>query len=582
MQPLIVNFPDNSSDALAERLDLLADRVATHADLWKKVGGRRVASTVMTATVLAGGMTAIALPAQVAQAVEATEDVIALQQLLADNGFSPGAIDGVLGPATIAAIESAQAELGLAVDGIAGPQTFAALSEGGATFDLEDSAYVTQIQRLLTENEFYDGPITGFYGPLTRAAVTQAQAAYDLTEDGIAGPLTLAALQGGPPSTDPGTADSASTRQLQDLLTQRGFYTGPLSGVYGPLTEAAVLEAQAAYGLTEDGLAGPLTLAALQGGPPSTDPGTADSASTRQLQDLLTQRGFYTGPLSGMYGPLTEAAVLEAQAAYGLTEDGIAGPLTLAALRGGAPSAPPIAAESSPRVRQLQNLLTQRGFYTGPLSGIDGPLTEAAVRKAQAAYRLTVDGIAGPLTFAALQGGAPPVAAVPTPTPAAPSTQLSQAEVRELQLLLQRGDFYSGPLDGILGTQTRTAVAAVQRALQLVPDGQPTPTLLATLRQNVPAAGGVAGGGSGNGGTGNAVPTPGGGASNVAAAPTLELQQLLAQRDFYLGPLDGQSDATLTAAIRRAQNWYGLTPADGRSSPELVARLRADRYAKVS
>jgi peptidoglycan hydrolase-like protein with peptidoglycan-binding domain len=145
--------------------------------------------------------------------------------------------------------------------------------------------------------------------------------------------------------------------------------------------------------------------------------------------------------------------------------------------------------------------------------------------------------------------------------------------------LLRRGEFYTGPIDGILGTQTRTAVAAVQRALQLVPDGQPTPTLLATLRQNVPAAGSNVAGGSGGS---TPTPAPGGSGSNVSVSPTLELQQLLAQRDFYVGPLDGRNNEALTAAIRRAQNWYGLTPADGRPSSELIARLQTDRYAKVS
>ncbi|MGQ9866517.1 MAG: peptidoglycan-binding domain-containing protein, partial [Pseudanabaenaceae cyanobacterium] len=252
-----------------------------------------------------------------------------------------------------------------------------------------------------------------------------------------------------------------------------------------------------------------------------------------------------------------------------------------AALQGGPPSTGGTTTADTAEIRQLQTLLTQRGFYTGPLSGIYGPLTEAAVREAQRAYGLVVDGIAGPRTLAALQGGSPPVATVPTPTPT-PTVpqQLSQVEIQELQLLLQRGGFYTGPLDGILGTQTRTAVAAVQRALQLVPDGQPTPTLLATLRQNVPSAGGnVAGGGSSNPGT---APAPGGGGSNVSVSSTAELQQLLAQRDFYVGPLDGRNHEALTAAIRRAQNWYGITPADGRPSPELIARLQADRYAKVS
>jgi murein DD-endopeptidase MepM/ murein hydrolase activator NlpD len=54
-------------------------------------------------------------------------DVAALQFHLWRRGYSPGAVDGLFGPATRAALASFQASAGLAVDGVAGPATLAAL-----------------------------------------------------------------------------------------------------------------------------------------------------------------------------------------------------------------------------------------------------------------------------------------------------------------------------------------------------------------------------------------------------------------------------------------------------------------------
>ena len=54
-------------------------------------------------------------------------DVKALQQALQNAGFSPGAIDGLFGPATEAAVLAFQRSEGLAADGIVGPNTAQAL-----------------------------------------------------------------------------------------------------------------------------------------------------------------------------------------------------------------------------------------------------------------------------------------------------------------------------------------------------------------------------------------------------------------------------------------------------------------------
>lgn len=58
------------------------------------------------------------------------------------------------------------------------------------------------------------------------------------------------------------------------------------------------------------------------------------------LQRILKDRGHDPGPLDGIWGRKTIAAVKSFQAATGLEEDGVAGPRTLAALYGSGPTAP--------------------------------------------------------------------------------------------------------------------------------------------------------------------------------------------------------------------------------------------------
>lgn len=54
-------------------------------------------------------------------------------------------------------------------------------------------------------------------------------------------------------------------------------------------------------------------------------------------------------------------------------------------------------------VRDLQVMLTAAGFNPGPADGVFGSATEAAVKAAQKAFGLVVDGIAGQKTFQALR-----------------------------------------------------------------------------------------------------------------------------------------------------------------------------------
>jgi peptidoglycan hydrolase-like protein with peptidoglycan-binding domain len=51
-----------------------------------------------------------------------------------------------------------------------------------------------------------------------------------------------------------------------------------------------------------------------------------------ELQECLRSKGFYAGALDGQFGPITDAAVREAQRSHALEPDGIVGPKTKEAL----------------------------------------------------------------------------------------------------------------------------------------------------------------------------------------------------------------------------------------------------------
>lgn len=58
-------------------------------------------------------------------------------------------------------------------------------------------------------------------------------------------------------------AATADIKTVQTKLKQWGYYTGSVDGINGPLTKAAVKSFQKKYGLTQDGVVGPLTAAKM-------------------------------------------------------------------------------------------------------------------------------------------------------------------------------------------------------------------------------------------------------------------------------------------------------------------------------
>ncbi len=70
------------------------------------------------------------------------------------------------------------------------------------------------------------------------------------------------------------------------------------------------------------------------------------------------------------------------------------------------------------------------------------------------------------------------------PEPAPPVETLSGRQlVAEVQRELNRLGYQAGPVDGLMGTRSRNAIRDYQGTVGLAQDGQPTPALLARLRQ---------------------------------------------------------------------------------------------------
>ncbi len=156
----------------------------------------------------------------------------------------------------------------------------------------------------------------------------------------------------------------ADVRRLQQVLTDLAYEPGPVDGITGSRTIAAVAAFQVDAGLKTDGLAGRATRALLKsrfeagvtasGTPVTTTATAADGSSAtsttttvtasgilregsrgadvRRVQELLTSIKYAPGPQDGIFGPKTKIAVLAFQDDHGLRVDGLVGSSTRVAL----------------------------------------------------------------------------------------------------------------------------------------------------------------------------------------------------------------------------------------------------------
>jgi peptidoglycan hydrolase-like protein with peptidoglycan-binding domain len=125
-------------------------------------------------------------------------------------------------------------------------------------------AEVSDLQTRLNAAGYYQGPITGYYGRLTEAAVKRFQQAKKLPVVGKAGDQTYAALRAseGIVARQPNISSTA-VAQIQKRLIAQGYDAGKIDGIYGTKTRTAVKRFQQDHGLIADGIVGSATNAVL-------------------------------------------------------------------------------------------------------------------------------------------------------------------------------------------------------------------------------------------------------------------------------------------------------------------------------
>ena len=203
-------------------------------------------------------------------------------------------------------------------------------------------AWVSELQRELTQLMFYNGPINGTFDAATNTAVRNFQQTNRLLVDGIVGINTWSGLifLYSPLAICGGGGTSTYTVVAGDTLfsiASRFNTTVPELISLNNLSNTNLVVGQVLR------IPGTSVTPPNPNPPPSANRPTIRQGSqgeaVRELQLLLTALGFNTGSTSGIFGPMTDAAVRTFQRNNNLTVDGIVGPITWGVLLN--TSAPP-------------------------------------------------------------------------------------------------------------------------------------------------------------------------------------------------------------------------------------------------
>lgn len=174
--------------------------------------------------------------------------------------------------------------------------------------------------------------------------------------------------------------------------------------------------------------------------PPPLQPTRFDIARIKQLQTDLLGLGHDPGPIDGIVGTKTRAAIQAFEGKAGLRVSGIPTDALLKAIdaaRGGASAPAPLPAAAAP---------------AAPVAAVPGPVTPAASR--------------------------PPAAA---PAPRRQPISFDVGRIKAVQTDLKALGYDPGPIDGVVGLKTRITIQIVEERAKLPVTGRPTEALLTAI-----------------------------------------------------------------------------------------------------
>jgi peptidoglycan hydrolase-like protein with peptidoglycan-binding domain len=194
-----------------------------------------------------------------------------------------------------------------------------------------------------------------------------------------------------------------------------------------------------------------------------------------QIQARLKAAGFYAGPIDGILGTKTRSLISRVEAGCTiLNELAIAnGELFAAAAEPQAPALSSANTLSKADIQLLQKRLKTVGFYPGPMDGLLGARTRSALSRCKLGCT-ALTGVSGtsdkPILEQVKEIQAPHTSASAQPI-ASVKTVSENQEIRRAQERLKAAGFDPGPIDGILGPQTKSALEKYRSSHKLTHSG---------------------------------------------------------------------------------------------------------------
>jgi len=386
----------------------------------------------------------------------------------------------------------------------------------------------------------------------------------------LSGTALAAALKSG--------SSGPEVTEIQNRLTELGYYAQPVTRTYDSATKAAVKLFQKANGLSASGTAYDSTQKKLSGADCVTyaqyiatmtlsqgDKGDGVVMIQRQLNGL----GYYNGEIDGVFNTAVRTAVKEFQTANAIKASGKATSATRELLNSGRG----ISLNEYNQIRELkygakgdavlilQNQLAKLGYYAGEADGKYDSDVKSAVKEFQTANSLKGSGSATKETRALLNSGKGISLAEYDKVREVKSGAKGNAVVIIQQQLTGLG-YYVGDIDGKFDSELKQAVVEFQQANGMKGSGKAdiqTRTLL-------------------NAGSGVRAETY----YRICALKTsskgpavIALQKQLTEMGFYDGALDGKYSADVRTAVKYFQTANGIR-ATGTADAATRARMNAE------